>query len=301
MNETLGPDHKALEGFDQYEESLKTALVEEMTSLLKKASLAKDTPMPSALQKEKEKDRKAEQARLAEATNEAAKAKAVPGASAKPMSRPRSKSPNVRCAFGSKAELKSRILEQAKAYTATVKKIVPTSSNCDDLGRAVMSYRQALDQRRPMRLACFDSDRIRKIDIDNEGKGTAYTANGESYEHTLKRLADAEIDPVVPISDEWLPPGAGAWLLIDGNPEKDHPGNVYDCQPFWYDHWSNSEQWYWRQASMELNRALRHPPKSPSSPCLLLHENGWANTLDCFRFLRPKVSQFPGISKSVVE
>ena len=26
MNETFGPDHKALEGFDQYEESLKTAL-----------------------------------------------------------------------------------------------------------------------------------------------------------------------------------------------------------------------------------------------------------------------------------
>ena len=224
-----------------------------MTSLLKKANLAKDTPMPSVLQQEKEKDRKAEQARLAEAAKGAAKANAVPGASSKPKSRPRSKSPNVPGAFGSKADLKSRILEQAKAYTATVKKIVPTFSNCDDLGRAVMSNRQALDQRRPMKLACFDSDRIRKIDLDNEGTGTAYTAIGESYELILKRLADAEIDPVVPISGEWLPPGAGAWLIIDGNPEKDHPGNKYNCQPFWHDHWSNQEQWYWRQASMELN------------------------------------------------
>ena len=118
---------------------MKAALVDEMTSLLKKADLAKDTPMPSVPQKEKEKDRKAELARLAEAT---AKAKAVPGASAKPKPRPRSKSPNVPDAYGSRAELQSRILEQAKVYTATVK-IVPTSSNCDDLGRAVMSYRQA--------------------------------------------------------------------------------------------------------------------------------------------------------------
>ena len=67
MNETFGPDHKALEGFDEYEESLKAALVDEMTSLMKKADLAKDAPMPSVLQKEKEKDWKIELARLADA------------------------------------------------------------------------------------------------------------------------------------------------------------------------------------------------------------------------------------------
>ena len=67
MNETFGADHKALEGFDQYEDSLKAALFEEMTSILKKASLDKDVPMPSVLREAKEKDRKAEQARLAEA------------------------------------------------------------------------------------------------------------------------------------------------------------------------------------------------------------------------------------------
>ena len=54
MNETFGPDHKALEGFDEYEESLKAALIDEMTSLLKKAGLAKDIPIPSILRKEKE-------------------------------------------------------------------------------------------------------------------------------------------------------------------------------------------------------------------------------------------------------
>ena len=152
-----------------------------------------------------------------------------------------------------------------------------------------------------MKLACFDSDRIRKIDFDNEGNGTAYTTSGEAYERILKRLADAEVDPIVPISDEWLPEGAGAWPLIDGNPEKDHPDNNYNCQPFWYENWSNNDQLCWRQASMELNKALRHPSKDPSYLCLPLHENGWANTLDCIRFLRPKVSRFVGIPKSVVD
>ena len=222
MNVAFGPDHKALEGFDEYKESLKAALVEEMASLLKKADLAKSAPMPSVLQKEKEKDRKAELARLAKAT---AKAKAVRGASLKPKPRPRSKSPNIPGAYGSRADLQGRILEQARVYTATVKKIVPTSSNCDDLGRAVMSCRQALDKRQPMKLACFDSDRIRKIDFDNEGQGTAYTDKGEAYERILKRLAEAKIDPVVLISEEWLPVGAGAWLVIGGNPEKDNPND----------------------------------------------------------------------------
>ena len=92
-----------------------------MASLLKKADLAKDTPMPSVLQQEKEKDRRIEQARLAEAAKGAAKAKAVHGASAKPKPRPRSKSPNVPGASGNRAELQSRILEQAKVYTATQK------------------------------------------------------------------------------------------------------------------------------------------------------------------------------------
>ena len=300
MNKTFGPDHKALEGFDEYEESLEAALVDEMISLLK-ADLAKDTPMPSVLQQEKEKDRKAEQARLAEAVKGAARAKAVLGASAKPKPRPRSKSPHAPGAYGSRAELQSRILEQAKVYTATVKKIVPTSSNCDDLGRAVMSYRQALDQRQPMKLACFDSDRIRKIDFDNEGEGNAYTDSGETYGRILERLAEAEIDPAVPITEDWLPTGAGAWLFIDGNKKKDHPRNRYNCQPFLYEDWSPKDQLCWREASMELNKALRHPSTDPPSLCLPLDENGWASTLDCIRFLRPKVSRCVGIAKPVVD
>ena len=66
MNVTFGPDHKALEGFDEYEDSLKAALIDDMTSL-QKADLAKDTPVPSILQKEKAKDRELEVARLASA------------------------------------------------------------------------------------------------------------------------------------------------------------------------------------------------------------------------------------------
>ena len=165
MNETFGPDHKALEGFDEYEESLKAALVDEMTSLLKKADLAKDTPMPSVLRKETEKDRKIELARLASAAK--GTGKGAPDATAKPKPRPRSKSSNFPGVSGNRAEMENRIIAQAKIYTATVKRIVPTSSNRDDLGRAVMSHRQANDQRRPMKLACFDADRIRKIDFDS--------------------------------------------------------------------------------------------------------------------------------------
>ena len=142
---------------------------------------------------------------------------------------------------------------------------------------------------------------MRKIDFDNGGKGTAYTATGESYEHILKELADAKVDPIVPISDAWLPEEAGAWLIIDGNPKTDHPISNYNCEPFWYDYWSDQHKYYWRKPSMELNKALRHPPKSPTSPCLALYENGWASTLDCMRFLRPIVSQYEGITKSVVE
>ena len=154
-----------------------------MTSLLKKADLAKDAPMPSVLQREKEKERKIELARLANAVKGAGKA--APGATAKPKPRPRSKSPNCPSISGNRAEMESRIIAQAKIYTATVKRIVPTSSNCDELGRAVMSHRQANDLRRPMRLACFDSGRIRKIDFDREGEGNAYTESGETYGRVL--------------------------------------------------------------------------------------------------------------------
>ena len=71
-----------------------------------------------------------------------------------------------------------------------------------------------------MKLACFEPDRMYKIDFDNEGTGTAYTATGESYERILKLLVDAKIDPVVPISERWLPEGAGAWLIINGTTTK---------------------------------------------------------------------------------
>ena len=45
MNETFGLDHKALEGFVGYEDSLKAALIEEMTSLKKKTDLVEDAPV----------------------------------------------------------------------------------------------------------------------------------------------------------------------------------------------------------------------------------------------------------------
>ena len=41
-------------------------------------------------------------------------------------------------------------------------------------------------------------------------------------------------------------------------------------------------------------------PANPSVPRLPIHENGWASTLDCMRFLRPKVSQYKGITEGVV-
>ena len=265
---------------------------------MKKADLAKDAPMPSILQKEKGKDGKIELARLADAVKGAGRA--ALGATAKPKPRPRSKSPKFPGVSGNRAEMQNRIIEQAKIYTATVERIVPTSSNCDELGRAVMSYRQATDQRQPMKLACFDSDRIRKIDFDNEGKGNAYTNSGETYGRVLEQLAEAEIDPIVPISEEWLPEEAGAWLTIDGNRHKDNPDDNYNCEPFLYDNWSNEDQMYWRNASMELNRALQHPSTDPPHLCLPLYENRWASTLDCIRHLRPKVSQYTGISRGTV-
>ena len=50
---------------------------------------------------------------------------------------------------------------------------------------------------------------------------------------------------------------------------------------------------------MELNAALRHPPREP--PRLKLQENGWASTLDCIRHLRVKVTSFTGISRETVD
>ena len=164
-----------------------------------------------------------------------------------------------------------------------------------------MFHRQANDQRRPMKLACFDSDRIRKIDFDSEGRGDAYTEIGEIYGHVLARLAAASVSPVFPISEEWLPEGAGAWLIIDGGGDKDNLADVYPNQPFIYDNWSHKDQAFWNKASMELNAALRHPSKDPPHLSLPLHENGWASTLDFFRHLRLKVVKFPGISRGTVD
>ena len=106
MNETFGPDHKALEGFADYEDSLKAALVEEMTSLKKESDLVKDAPVPSILQQENRKDREIELARLASAAK--GSDKGALGATAKAKSRPRSKSPNVSGFSGSKAELEQK-------------------------------------------------------------------------------------------------------------------------------------------------------------------------------------------------
>ena len=89
-----------------------------------------------------------------------------------------------------------------------------------------MSHRQTNDQRRPMKLTCFDSGRISKIDFDSEGKGNAYTEIGETYGRVLARLAAANISPVFPISEEWLPEGAGAWFIIDGDRDKDNPDDT---------------------------------------------------------------------------
>ena len=61
------------------------------------------------------------------------------------------------------------------------------------------------------------------------------------------------------------------------------------------------DQVFWKKASMELNAALRHPSKDPPHLSLPLHENGWASTLDCIRYLKPKVIKYPGISRGTVE
>ena len=230
------------------------------------------------LQRE-EKDREIELARLASAEKGLTRGFSV---QAKAKSRPRSKSPNVPGFSGSRAELESRVVAQGKLFAAAAMKVVPTSSNCDDLGRAVMSARQANDSRQAVKLACYVPDRIVKIDFDREGKGQAYTQTGTTYDQVLARLADAGISPIFPIRDTWLPDWA-AWLIIDGNPARDNRRTKYPVHPFLYDSWSPKYQTFWKQASFELNRALRHPSLKP--PRLRVQENGWASTLDCLRYL----------------
>ena len=151
MTEAFGPDHKSLEGFDQYEDSLKTALLDEMTSQLKKADLAKKAPDPALLREEKEKDRKLELAKLADAAK--GSGQGAPGTSAKAKARPRSKNPNFLGPSGNRAAMENIIKTQAKLYASVAKKMVPPSSNCDDLGRAIMFNRQENDQRQPVKMA----------------------------------------------------------------------------------------------------------------------------------------------------
>ena len=209
--------------------------------------------------------------------------KGILGTKARAKSRPRSKSPSVPGFSSSRAELESRIVAQGKLYAAAAMKVVPTSSNCDDLGRAVVSARQANDSRQAVKLACYAPDRMVKIDFDREGKNQAYTQSGATYDQVLARLADAGISPIFPIRDEWLPEGGAAWLIIDGNPARDNRKTKYPVHPFLYDNWSPKDQTFWKQASFELNRALRLPPVGP--PRLRVQENGWASTLDCIRYL----------------
>ena len=297
MNETSGLDHKAPEGFVDYEDSLKAALTEEMTSLKKKTDLVEDAPVPSILQKEKQKDREIELARLASADK--GSDKGILGTRAKAKFGPRSKSPIVPRFSGSRAELESKIVAQGKLYAAAAMKVVPTSSKCDDLGRAVMSARQANDSRQAVKLACHEPDRIVKIHFDREGRGQAYTQTGATYDQVVARLADAGISPIFPIRDEWLPEGGVAWLIIDGDPVRDNLNDKYPVHPFLYDSWSPENQTFWKQASFELNRALRHPPHKP--PKFREQENGWASTLDCLRYLRVVVSSFRGISYETID
>ena len=209
--------------------------------------------------------------------------KGVPGLTAKAKSRPRSKSPKIPGFSGGRAELESQIVAQGELYAAAAKQVVPTSFSCDDIGRAVMSARQANDRRRAVKLACQDPDRIVKIDFDREGWGQAYTQTGLRYGQVFAELKEAGISPVFPIPDEWLPDSGYAWLIIDGDEAKDNRRDEYPVHPFLYNNWTSKDQLYWKKASYELNRALRHPPLGP--PKLMVHENGWASVLDCLRHL----------------
>ena len=162
-----------------------------------------------------------------------------------------------------------------------------------------MSASQANDHRQAVKLACYDPDRAIKIDFDREGKGQAYIQIGATYDQALARPADAGISPIIPIRDEWLPQDGSAWLIVDGDRRRDHRKGKYPNQPFMYDSWSHKDQTFWKQASFELNRALRHPPDRP--PQFRVQENGWANTLDCLRYLRVKVTSFRGITRETVD
>ena len=115
----------------------------------------------------------------------------------------------------------------------------------------------------------------------------------------MTRTALPEISHIFPISDDWLPAGGGAWLIIDGDPTKDNPENMYPNTAFRYSGWSHQDQTYWKKASMELYMALRHPPRD--LPQLMIHENGWADTLDCIRHLRAKVTKYSGISYEYID
>ena len=110
---------------------------------LKKIDLVGEAPVPPILQEEKQKDREIELARAAKAAEQKA-----PATAAKAKSRPRSKSPKVAGFSGSRAEVESQIAAQGKLYAAAARKVVPTSSRCDDIGKAVMTARRANDRRK---------------------------------------------------------------------------------------------------------------------------------------------------------
>ena len=185
INETFGLDHKALEGFENYEESLRVALIEEMTSIKKKTAFVGEVPIPPTLQEEKRKDRELE---LTRAAKEAEQKARTPAAKAK--ARPRNKSPKVPGVSGGRAELESQIAAQGKLYADAAKKVVVTSSKCDDLGKAIMYARQADDRRKGVKLACQNPDEIVKIDFGDGGWGLAYTKTGVTYDKIHKSLGD---------------------------------------------------------------------------------------------------------------
>ena len=132
VNEIFGFDHQALEGYPNYEDSLRKVLTEEIKSLKKKSSLVPDAPLPPNLQEERRKE--AERAKAEAAKTE--RMAAADARKAKAKARPQSTGPST--ARGKKAALEREVAAKGKQYADAAKKIVVTSSKCADLGQAVL-------------------------------------------------------------------------------------------------------------------------------------------------------------------
>ena len=148
-----------------------------------------------------------------------------------------------------------------------------TSSKCTDLGEALLRNRQVNDRRQAVPLPCND---IGKIDTDNTS-GRSYVQTGVNIDQIIEQTGA----PLMPIPEEWLPAARHqgvAWHIIYGElPEIDK----IKCEvtPYQISTWSAQGQKSSYEASMIINKALRHPPGRHEYR-LNVRKNGWASVAD---------------------